>query len=128
MSYQEIDILSHWLVNTPLLLQRVCTVVVAVYIAIRLPWLRRAIRGAATHWRSRFITAVFLASWPFLGTHNGIVLDAGKNGVVIDNLTELPTALQPLQAILSFRDMMVFVRRFGGRPLGWPGRRLDRRG
>jgi LytS/YehU family sensor histidine kinase len=107
MNLPPIDIFFHWLVNTPELLQRACVVVVVTYLAIRMEWLRRAIRGTKKYWKYRLITALFFGILAIFGTYNGIVLDTSKNGATISHLDQLPMGLQPAQAILSFRDMMV---------------------
>jgi len=101
----SIDLLLHWLDNTPVLLQRACVVIVITYVAIRLTWFRQALRGSAKHWRCRFITAVFLGGLAIIGTHLGIVVDASRNGILAEGVDKLPGGLQQLQAILSFRDM-----------------------
>jgi two-component system sensor histidine kinase LytS len=92
---------------------------VVKYLAIRLKWFRRAMRGVAAHWRSRLITALFFGGLAIIGTHSGIVLDVSKNGLVIDNLSKLPAGLAYLQVILSFRDMMVLSAGLAAGP--WVG-------
>ncbi|MBK8815597.1 MAG: histidine kinase [Methylococcaceae bacterium] len=103
----SLDLLLHWLDNTPILLQRACVVVVITYVAIRLKWFRHALRGSARYWRYRFITAFFFGVLAIIGTHLGIVVDASQNGILADTVDKLPGGLQQLQAILSFRDMTI---------------------
>lgn len=114
-----LDILLHWLVNTPELLQRACVVVVATYLAIRQHWFKRAMRGVDWAWRHRVAAAIYFGVLAIVGTHNGIVLDVGRNGAVIEYLSKQSAGLQPLQAILSFRDMLVLSAGLFGGP--WTG-------
>lgn len=46
METLEPQIFSHWLDHTVQLAQRICVVVMAAFISIRVPALRRALRGA----------------------------------------------------------------------------------
>lgn len=107
MTFPNINILFHWLVNTPELLQRACVVVVVVYLAIRMEWFRRSIKGAASFWRFRVITMLFFSALAIAGTHHGIVLDVRTNSGALKNLSDQATELRPSQAVIGFRDTMV---------------------
>jgi len=115
----SIDILFHWLANTPELLQRACVVIVVTYLAIRQTWFKRAMRGIDKAWLHRLVAAVYFGVLAIVGTHNGIVLDISRHGAVIEYLSWQPAGLQPLQAILSFRDMLVLSAGLFGGP--WTG-------
>ncbi|MEQ1559630.1 MAG: LytS/YhcK type 5TM receptor domain-containing protein [Methyloglobulus sp.] len=107
MTNPSVDIFFHWLVNTPELLQRSCVVIVITYVAIRLKWFRKALRSVHTHWRARLVAGLFFGGLGIIGSHSGIILDVSHGGSQFEYLSKLPTGLQPLQAILSFRDTMV---------------------
>jgi two-component system sensor histidine kinase LytS len=119
VNYPDLDILFHWLTNTPELLQRACVVVVATYLAIRLEWFRRAMRQVAYDWRSRFIAALFFGALAIFGTYNGIVLDPSAPGSIFIERHQLVSNLQNGQAILSFRDMLVMSAGLAAGP--WVG-------
>lgn len=53
------DMLFHWLDNTAQLSQRVCVVLMAAYVSIRMEWLRQALKGDLSLWRNRLIAATF---------------------------------------------------------------------
>jgi len=115
----SIDIFFHWLVNTPELLQRACVVIVVTYLAIRQPWFKQAMRGVNQSWRHRLVAAIYFGVLAIVGTHNGIVLDIRRHGAVIEYLSRQPAGLQQMQAILSFRDMLVLSAGLFGGP--WTG-------
>ncbi|MGH8556870.1 MAG: LytS/YhcK type 5TM receptor domain-containing protein, partial [Methylococcales bacterium] len=119
MHSSTIDILFHWSANTPELLQRACVVIVVTYLAIRQRWFRRAMRGVDNSWRHRIVAAFYFGALAVVGTHNGIVLDISRNGATIEYLSRQPAGLQHLQAILSFRDMLVMSAGLFGGP--WTG-------
>lgn len=109
VSSLRFDILFHWLTNTPDLLQRACVVVVVTYLAIRLEWFRRAMRGVDKTWRCRLIAALFFGALAIFGTFNGIILDIATLETATFPHNQATAFLQDRQAILSFRDMLVMA-------------------
>lgn len=119
MSYPNLEILFHWLTNTPELLERACVVVVATYLAIRLEWFRQAMRGVDKRWRSRLIASLFFGVLGILGTINGLVLNVADHVAVAFQPNQSGMDLSQRQAILSFRDMLVLSAGLSAGP--WVG-------
>ncbi len=78
--HQSTDILFHWLDNTAQLSQRVCMVLMAAHVSIRIEWLRVALRGDRSLWRNRFVAILFFGLFAIIGTHSGFLLDVHHVG------------------------------------------------
>lgn len=119
MDFLDIDILIHWFSNTIELLQRVCVVVMAAYVSMRVTALRRALSGPHKHWKYGLITAIFFGFLAIIGTHSGRVVDVHQGGTIINWTSELSFSLQQSFAIIGFRDLMVLTAGMFGGP--WVG-------
>ena len=113
------DMMFHWLDNTAQLSQRVCVVLMAAYISIRMEWLRQALRGDDGSWRNRLIAAGFFGLFAIIGTHSGFLLDVHQIGKHVAWPDELADALKRSQAVIGFRDLMVLAAGLTGGP--WVG-------
>jgi two-component system, LytTR family, sensor histidine kinase LytS len=113
------DMMFYWLDNTAQLLQRVCVVLMAAYITIRMEWLRYALRGDSSQWRNRLISSVFFGVFAIIGTHSGFLLDMHHVGKHIAWPTDFSDALKHSQAVIGFRDLMVLAAGLTGGP--WVG-------
>lgn len=117
--YYPADMMIHWLDNTAQLSQRVCVVLMAAYVSIRMDWLRLALRGDSLKWRDRLISAVFFGLFAIIGTHSGFLMDVHQVGKHIAWPADLPDALKRPQAVIGFRDLMVLAAGLTGGP--WVG-------
>lgn len=113
------DMLFHWLDNTAQLSQRVCVVLIAAHVSIRIEWLRQALQGGARQWRNRLICSVFFGVFAIIGTHSGFLLDVHQVGKRIAWPGDLADALKHSQAVIGFRDLMVLAAGLTGGP--WIG-------
>lgn len=113
------DMMFHWLDNTAQLSQRVCVVLMAAYVSIRMEWLRQALRGDLYQWRNRLVSATFFAVFAIIGTHSGFLLDVHQVGKHIAWPADLSDALKHSQAVIGFRDLMVLAAGLTGGP--WVG-------
>ncbi len=113
------DIMLDWLDNTAQLSQRVCVVLMAAYVSIRMEWLRQALRGDSCLWRGRLISSMFFGIFAIIGTHSGLLLDVHHVGQHITWPVDLSDALQHSQAVIGFRDLMVLAAGLTGGP--WVG-------
>jgi two-component system sensor histidine kinase LytS len=103
------DMLFHWLDNTAQLSQRVCVVLMAAYVSIRMEWLRQALQGDPLLWRNRLIAATFYGVFAIIGTHSGLLLDVHHVGRQVAWPTDFSDALKRSQAVVGFRDLMVLA-------------------
>ena len=117
--YYPADMLFHWLDNTAQLSQRVCVVLIAAHVLIRIDWLRQALRGDPQQWRNRLICSVFFGTFAIIGTHSGFLLDVHQLGKRIAWPGDLAEALKHSQAVIGFRDLMVLAAGLSGGP--WIG-------
>jgi LytS/YehU family sensor histidine kinase len=116
MASSNLTLLLHWLDYTVQLAPKVCMVVVAAFVCIRLRWVRGALRGAETSWFHRFMMMLAFGGLAILATHSGIVITIGQ-GVKV---SEWPaTGLRENQALVGFRDTMVLASGLIGGP--WVG-------
>lgn len=113
------DILFHWLDNTAQLSQRVCVVLIAAHVSIRIDWIRQALRGHSRQWRNRLVCAAFFGIFAIIGTHSGFLLDVRQVGKHIAWPADLSDALKHSQAVIGFRDLMVLAAGLTGGP--WIG-------
>ncbi|OQW79183.1 MAG: hypothetical protein BVN35_02215 [Proteobacteria bacterium ST_bin11] len=113
------DMMFHWLDNTAQLSQRVCVVLIAANVLIRMEWLRQALRGDPQHWRNRIVCATFFGVFAIIGTHSGFLLDVHQLGKRIAWPADLSDALKHSQAVIGFRDLMVLAAGLSGGP--WIG-------
>jgi len=113
------DMMFHWLDNTAQLSQRVCVVLMAAYVSIRMEWLRQALRGDPYQWRNRLVSAAFFGILAIIGTHSGFLLDVHQLGKRVAWPTDLSDALKHSQAVIGFRDLMVMAAGLTGGP--WIG-------
>ncbi len=107
--HQSTDILFHWLDNTAQLSQRVCMVLMAAHVSIRIEWLRVALRGDRSLWRNRFVAILFFGLFAIIGTHSGFLLDVHHVGRYIAWPSDLSDELKRFQAVIGFRDLMVLA-------------------
>lgn len=108
-----------WLDYSAQLLQRVCVVVTAAFVCIRIEWLRRALRGADIEWRCRLRVITVFGLLAMVGTHSGIVVDMERGGRIADWPLSFATGLQGSEAVINFRDLIVIVAGLIGGP--WSG-------
>jgi LytS/YehU family sensor histidine kinase len=113
------DIMLDWLDNTAQLSQRVCVVLMAAYVSIRIEWLRQALRGDSSQWRNRLVSATFFGVFAIIGTHSGLLLDVHHVGAHITWPSSLSDDLLHSQAVIGFRDLMVLAAGLTGGP--WVG-------
>ncbi len=113
------DMMFHWLDNTAQLSQRVCVVLIAAHVLIRMEWLRQALRGDPQYWRNRLICATFFGVFAIIGTHSGFLLDVHQVGKRIAWPADLSDTLKHTQAVIGFRDLMVLAAGLSGGP--WVG-------
>ncbi|WFP49666.1 LytS/YhcK type 5TM receptor domain-containing protein [Methylomonas sp. EFPC3] len=113
------EMLFHWLDNTAQLSQRVCVVLIAAHVSIRIDWLRQALRGDSYLWRNRLVCSAFFGIFAMIGTHSGFLLDIHQLGKRIAWPADLSDALKHSQAVIGFRDLMVLAAGITGGP--WIG-------
>lgn len=113
------DMMFHWLDNTAQLSQRVCVVLMAAYVSIRMEWIRQALRGDLKLWRNRLISSAFFGFFAIIGTHSGFLLDVHHVGKRIEWPADFVDALKHSQAVIGFRDLMVLAAGLTGGP--WVG-------
>lgn len=113
------EMFFHWLDNTAQLSQRVCVVLIAAHVCIRIDWLRQALRSHSSEWRNRLVCAAFFGVFAIIGTHSGFLLDVHQLGKHIAWPAELSDALKHSQAVIGFRDLMVLAAGLSGGP--WIG-------
>jgi two-component system sensor histidine kinase LytS len=107
MDVSQLEVISHWLINSSELMQRVFVIMMVAYLAIRLAWLRQVLRGIQSCWQHVFITALFFGVFAIIGSHNGLLIDIHQNGRILNWSTKtIFNPLQTSQAIISFRDLM----------------------
>lgn len=111
--------LFHWLDNTAQLSQRVCVVLIAAHVCIRIDWFRQALRGHSQQWRNRLVCAAFFGVFAIIGTHSGFLLDVRQVGKPVAWPADLSDALKHSQAVIGFRDLMVLAAGLTGGP--WIG-------
>ena len=109
MLQNSTDMLFHWLDNTAQLSQRVCVVLMAAYVSIRMDWLRQALQGDPLLWRNRLIAATFFGLFAIIGTHSGLLLDVHHVSRQVAWPTDFSDALKRSQAVVGFRDLMVLA-------------------
>jgi two-component system sensor histidine kinase LytS len=121
MDFLDLDWLFRGLGYSAQLTQRVCVVVVAAFVCIRLQWVRRALRGTETDWRHRLPMALAFGGLGVIATHSGIVMDVELEGVTVADWAggSLGAGLGQHQAIVGFRDTMVMAGGLVGGP--WVG-------
>lgn len=114
------DLIVFWLDHTVQLTQRICVVVVAAFVSIRLDGLRRTLRLAESGWKHGLAAMAFFAVLAVLGTHSGLVIDLAQGGQVVDwRWANLDSRLSESQAIVGFRDSMTMAAGLIGGP--WVG-------
>lgn len=113
------EIVIHWLNNALELLQRVCVVMMAACVSMRITPLRRAMRSIQTCWQYQLVTAVFFGLLAIIGTHSGLIVDVHKGGAIIEWASELSSPLKQSYAIIGFRDLMTLTAGLFGGP--WVG-------
>lgn len=113
------NMLFHWLDNTAQLSQRVCVVLIAAHVSIRIDWLRQALRGNSHQWRNHLVCATFFGIFAIIGTHSGFLLDVRQVGKHVAWPADLSDALKHSQAVIGFRDLMVLAAGLTGGP--WIG-------
>ncbi|SJM91192.1 sensor histidine kinase [Crenothrix polyspora] len=111
-------IFLHWLNNALELLQRVCVVMMAACVSMRVSFLRRALRNINTCWQYQLCTAVFFGILAIFGNHNGLIVDVRQDGAIID-WTSSFAPLEQWYAIIGFRDLLVLAAGLFGGP--WVG-------
>ena len=116
MDSSELTLLFHWLDYTALLLPKVCVVVVAAFVCIRLQRVRDALRGTETSWRHRLTMMLAFGGLAILATHSGVVVNVGQ-GVAVEKWPAV--ALKENQAVVGFRDTLVLAAGLIGGP--WVG-------
>ncbi|SJM91194.1 membrane hypothetical protein [Crenothrix polyspora] len=115
MSFLNEDVLFHGLSMTIDLIPRVCVAVIAAYVSMRVKVLRQALNNKQLHWRHQIVAAVFFGLLAIIGTHSGIKVDIHQAEALVDRSLGVFFVLQPSQAIIGFRDLMVFTAGlFGG--------------
>jgi two-component system sensor histidine kinase LytS len=119
MDFPDTSLLLHWFDETVQILQRLFIVVVAAFIAIRLPSLRQALHGADLKWRYRPVAIIVFGLLAIIGTHSGLLIDIEQGIWHVDLTREVPMALQQNQAVVGFRDTMALVAGLIGGP--WVG-------
>lgn len=119
MDFPDTLLLLHWFDETVQILQRLFIVVVAAFVAIRLPSLRQAMRGADLKWRYRLVAIVVFGFLAIIGTHSGLLIDVQDGVWHLDLSREVPIALGQNQAVVGFRDTMALVAGLIGGP--WVG-------
>jgi two-component system sensor histidine kinase LytS len=113
------DMFFHWLDNTAQLSQRVCVVLIAAHVCIRIDWLRQALQDNSRQWRNRLVCAAFFGLFAIIGTHSGFLLDVRQVGKPVAWPADLSDALKHSQAVIGFRDLMVLAAGLTGGP--WIG-------
>jgi LytS/YehU family sensor histidine kinase len=113
------NMMLDWLDNTAQLSQRVCVVLMAAYVSIRMDWLRQALRGDSRRWRNRLVSATFFGIFAIIGTHSGLLLDVHHVDKHITWPAALSDAVNHSQAVIGFRDLMVLAAGLTGGP--WVG-------
>ncbi len=116
MELFNLALLLHWLDYTSRLAPKVCMVVVAAFVCIRLRWVRDALRGAESSWFHRCMMMLAFGGLAILATHSGIVVTIGQ-GVKVTGWPA--TGLRENQALVGFRDTMVMAAGLLGGP--WVG-------
>jgi len=112
-------LLHFWWDFTVLLVPRLCVMVVAAFACIRLPWVRRALRGLeATSWTHRLSLMLAFGFFGVVGTHGGILVNVGREAVTVADWPA-DVFLNKNQAIVGFRDTMVLAGGLIGGP--WVG-------
>ncbi len=121
METPDLQIFLDWQDHAVQLAPRVCVVIVAAFVSIRVEWLRRALRSTRDGWRDQLVATVFFSVWAVTGTHTGIILGGdGNNERKVDcRFFEVTGKLAESQAIMGFRDSMALVAGLVGGP--WVG-------
>jgi LytS/YehU family sensor histidine kinase len=112
-------IFLHWLNNALELLQRVCVVMMAACVSMRVSFLRRALSNINTCWQYQLCTAVFFGILAIFGTHSGLIVDVRQGGAIIDWASGFVAPLRQSYAIIGFRDLLVLAAGLFGGP--WVG-------
>jgi LytS/YehU family sensor histidine kinase len=112
-------IVLHWLNNALELLQRVCVVMMAAFVSMRVSFLRRALSNINTCWQYQLCTAVFFGLLAIIGTHSGLIIDVHQDGNIIDWASSFTAPLKQSYAIIGFRDLLVLAAGLFGGP--WIG-------
>ena len=100
-----------------LLVPKVCVVVVAAFVLIRLRWVRQTLRGVETSWFHRLTMMLVFGGLAIFATHSGILVNVGQGLSIV---AEWPAGgLENNQALVAFRDTMVMVGGLIGGP--WVG-------
>lgn len=112
-------IVLHWLNNALELLQRVCVVMMAACVSMRVTLLRRALSSIQTCWQYQLGTAIFFGLLAIIGTHSGLIVDVHNDGAIIKWASKIASPLKQSHAIIGFRDLMALTAGLFGGP--WVG-------
>ncbi|MFZ4701928.1 MAG: LytS/YhcK type 5TM receptor domain-containing protein [Candidatus Methylumidiphilus sp.] len=117
MAFFNDTLLLNWLDFIILLVPKVCVVVVAAFVLIRLRWVRQTLRGVETSWFHRLTMMLVFGGLAIFATHSGILVNVGQGLSIV---AEWPAAgLENNQALVGFRDTMVMAGGLIGGP--WVG-------
>ena len=100
-----------------LLVPKVCVVVVAAFVLIRLRWVRQTLRGVETSWFHRLTMMLVFGGLAIFATHSGILVNVGQGLSIVAEWP--PGGLENNQALVGFRDTMVMAGGLIGGP--WVG-------
>ncbi|MEQ1638456.1 MAG: LytS/YhcK type 5TM receptor domain-containing protein [Methylococcales bacterium] len=118
MAAFDFKVLLLWFDNSVQILQWVAVVLVVARASMRVKWLKKAIRGAQTHWYAGLIASVFFGFLAVLGNHSRMIWETNPNGH-LEIMQFLSSKHWPQQPSVSLRDLMVLVAGLSAGP--WVG-------